>query len=218
MTLRDAKATGAAPKESDILEDCHRAARLRPQDPAPWVLMLSMMRMQGRPHQQVRNVWREITTRDPWHREAHLEMLGYLSPAEQGSHMSVLDFIDSRHAQMPAGAAPSGLRLTATVQEYQRNVRRGGLDEIMAGSHWNNPVAASALDEALSLWLQPHSLRHAAAIADLNVLTFVLVASRRFTDSAAAFRAVKGLVTPWPWRIKGEPVGEFTRWQSRCWR
>ncbi|MFG3028854.1 hypothetical protein ACGFZJ_09990 [Streptomyces sp. NPDC048253] len=218
MALRDAKATGTAPDESGILEDCYQAVRLRPEDPAPWVLILSLMRMQQRPLQQVRTIWQEIVARDPWHREAHLEMLGYLSPAEQGSHMAALDFIDSRLSQMPAGAPSSGLRLTAEVQRYQRNVRRGGLNEIIASSHWNTQDVASTLDKAQNYWLQPGFLRYAAAVADLNVLTFALVASRRFTEAAAAFRAVRGLVTPWPWHIQRNPVEAFASWQTRCWR
>ncbi|MFE7077712.1 hypothetical protein ACFU96_47335 [Streptomyces sp. NPDC057620] len=218
MALRDASATGGVPDESGILEDCYQAVRLRPRDPAPWVLMLGVMRRQRRPFRQVRPIWGEILARDPWHRQAHLEMLGYLSPAEQGSHVAVLDFIDSRTSQMPAGAPPSGLKLIVEVQRYQKSLGRGGLEEIIASSHWNTRDAASSLEWAQACWLQPGFLRHASAVADLNLLAFALIASRRFADAATAFRAVKGIVTPWPWHVRRNPVEEFATWQTRCWR
>jgi len=64
---------------------CRIAADARPADPTPWVGALAALRLLGRPSSELSPVWQEIRARDPWHREAHLQILGYLSPRRSGA-------------------------------------------------------------------------------------------------------------------------------------
>ncbi|MEU3923216.1 hypothetical protein [Streptomyces sp. NPDC029004] len=59
-----------------------------------------------------------VVARDRWHREAHLQMLNYLSPEEGGSHVQVLDFVDSLRPHMPPNAPTAAVELTAAVNQY----------------------------------------------------------------------------------------------------
>ncbi|MCW8380736.1 hypothetical protein [Streptomyces justiciae] len=103
------------------------AAQARPEDPTPWVGALAAVRLLGRPSAEVLPVWAEIRARDPWHREAHLQALGYLSPEEQGSHSALRDFLDDITALMPPDAPAACLPLTAAVRQYHRDLDGGGI-------------------------------------------------------------------------------------------
>jgi hypothetical protein len=194
---------------------CHRAAELAPADPAPWVVLLSVLRLLRRPPREVFPIWREVTNRDPWHREAYLEMLHYLSPEECGSHAQTLDFVDAAKSVMPPQAPAIGLELVAMLGRYRRTLSAGGVDALMSSRIWTQPPAAAALDRALNDWPRPGYLRHAAALADLNLLSYALIQAKRLGDAAKAFQAVGTTVTPWPWELDGEPLEQFAYWQSR---
>ena len=52
------------------------------------VVHLATLRREQRPHRELSAVWQEVMARDPWNREAYLQVLGYLSPDECGSAYS----------------------------------------------------------------------------------------------------------------------------------
>ncbi|KJK57699.1 hypothetical protein UK12_15085 [Saccharothrix sp. ST-888] len=207
--MEDARATA---------DRCHRAAELQPSDPTPWVVMLGMLRLLRRDPQEVFQVWHEVMARDAWHREAHLQMLGYLSPEECGSHSRVLDFVDSVRSRIPPAVPAVGLELTAIVEHHHRTVSRGGVDGLLARRQWTQARAASSLERALADWTKPGYLRHAAALADLNLLAYALVRANRLPEAAEVFRLIGGTVTPWPWRMDGEPLQRFGYWQTQALR
>jgi hypothetical protein len=200
----------------EVLDLSYRAADLAPDDPGPWITVLGVLRLLRRPLAEVLPVWREATARDAWSREAHLQMLGYLSPEECGSPGQVLDFVDSMRSAVPPDAPTAGVELIALVERHERTVSSGGLNGLMASGQWGQPRAAAGLDEALADWPRPGHLRHAAARADLNLLAYALVRANRVADAAEVFAAVGGLVTAWPWGLGGDPVRQFAHWQSRA--
>ncbi|MFF4692332.1 hypothetical protein [Streptomyces sp. NPDC001307] len=106
---------------------CRLAAEAPPDDPTPWVGALAALRSLGRPHAELAPVWEEIRARDPWHREAHLQLLGYLSPEEQGSQSALRDFLDDVVAVMPPDAPAACLPPTAAVRQYHRDLDGGGV-------------------------------------------------------------------------------------------
>ncbi|MCP9210027.1 hypothetical protein [Streptomyces cucumeris] len=194
---------------------CLQAADLLPADPTPWVVYLATLRHERRPYQELSAVWKEIKARDPWNREAHLQALGYLSPDECGSTVQVVDLLDSIRYGMPADAPAAGLEMTSIVRGHQRAVATGGLAAISAGDHWRRPEVASVLDRAAQDWPRPGFFRHAAALADLNVLAFALVKSVRMDEAATALRATTGVATPWPWNAEGDPLERFSQQYER---
>jgi hypothetical protein len=198
-----------------LLEMCYRAAELAPADPGPWVAVLGVLRTLRCPLADVLPAWREATARDGWNREAHVQMLGYLSPEECGSPAQVLDFVDSMRSAVPPNAPTAGVELISLVERHRRTVSGGGLTALMASGQWSQPPVEAALNQALADWPEPGYLTHAAAYADLNLLAYALVQANRTRDAALVFPELKGLVTPWPWGLDGDPVQQFTDWQDR---
>ncbi|MFF4603011.1 hypothetical protein ACFY12_09705 [Streptomyces sp. NPDC001339] len=197
-------------------ETCRLAAELLPADPTAWTLQLALLRLERRPSSELSAVWREIKARDPWNREAHLQALGYLSPDECGSSSMVLDLLDGVRSGMPADAPAAGLEVTALVRTHQRAVAPGGVTALGAGEIWRRPDATRALDQAAHFWPRPGFLRHAAALADLNVLAYALIKSARITEAAAVLRATGGVAAPWPWSAEGEPLEQFSHCYERA--
>ncbi|MEV6005183.1 hypothetical protein AB0M29_00085 [Streptomyces sp. NPDC051976] len=202
----------AAPDLRETQRLCLRAADLLPEDPTPWTLLLAAQRRERRPLREVGAVWREIKSRDAWHREAHLEVLAYLSPDECGSATQVRELVDGACAVMPRGAPTAALELTAFVRAYQRDAAAGGLVSVSAHKHWSRPDAARALDRAVAQWPTPGFLTHAAALADLNVLAYALIKAVRMDEAGTALRAIGGVATAWPWSEEGDPLRRFAYW------
>ncbi|NNN30648.1 hypothetical protein HLK59_09770 [Streptomyces sp. S3(2020)] len=215
--LVQGRRSGGLSDADSLVRSCYRAAELSPEDPTPWVIVLGVARLERYDRGSVLAVWREALARDRWNREAHLQLLGYLSPEEGGSRVQVLDFVDSVRAGTPADAPTAAVELTAAVRQYQAVVARGGVEALMARDFWRHPPVLHALDRAAATWPKPGFLRHAAARADLNLLAYALGAAERRSEAAPVFTALEGVVTAWPWNGDGgDPVDVFSYEQSRA--
>ncbi|MFF8927173.1 hypothetical protein ACF1AO_07895 [Streptomyces longwoodensis] len=201
------------------LSACAQAANLRPEDPGPWVARFGVLRRWRCPGRELSPIWQEIVRRDRWNRVAHFEMLGYLSPHECGTKMQMIEFIDRVRASAAPTEPTAGLEIAALIGFHQERVDRGGINALTAVHLWQQPDAASALNEALAHWPTHGYLAHAAAVADLNLLAYALVQAKRKAEAAHAFRAIGGLATPYPWNLEhGDPLRSFTTWQQRSMR
>ncbi len=163
-------------------------------------------------------VWNEVTSRDAWNREAHLHMLGYLSPDECGSSAQMLDFLDGRRIRMPADSPATGVELAGVIGCHQRTLSGGGVNAKLTRHWWSQSSAAATLERSFTLWTRPGFLRHAAALADLNALAYGLVQAYRLSDSAKVFRMTGGTVTRWPWGLAGDPLQQYSYWRNRALR
>ncbi|GAA3039324.1 hypothetical protein GCM10020229_58170 [Kitasatospora albolonga] len=209
-----ARRTGSTEELHGVERWCRDAAGARPQDPAPWIALLGAQRLLGRPLDEVLPTCREIGARDRWNRTAHLELLGYLSPAESGSRAEELAFVDDVRATAPPGSPVAGLELALYLGRYRAALAAGGSSALAARQRWEQPDAAAALDRALR-WTAPGGLRHAHAKADLNLLAHALVKANRPKDAARAFEAVGHVVTAHPWDLDGDPLLEFRHWRDQ---
>ncbi|MQS15772.1 hypothetical protein F7Q99_26775 [Streptomyces kaniharaensis] len=197
-------------------DNCYRAAELFPADPTPWVVLLGILRVMRADSQNAFAVWHEVVSRDPWNREAHLQMLRYLSPEECGSRSSQLDFVETVRASVPSNAPAVGVGLTALVDEHARTAAQGGVEALLIRRQWTHNRATSALDAALLDWPRQGHLRHAAALADLNLLAFALIQAGRVRESADTFELIGDMVTAWPWSVGGDPIQQFGYWQAKA--
>ncbi|MEV6975038.1 hypothetical protein [Kitasatospora sp. NPDC093806] len=195
---------------------CHRAADLLPADPTPWVVLLGILRLVRADSRNVFAVWNELTKRDPWNREAHLQLLRYLSPEECGSRSGQLEFVDAVRSGVPSNAPAAGVELTALVDEHARTLARGGVEALLARRQWGNHRATRALDAALADWPRPGHLGYAAAAADLNLLAYALVQAGRAREGAGLAELIGDTVTPWPWSLDGDPLRQFGYWQAKA--
>lgn len=196
--------------------NCLRAADLAPLDPTPWIVLLGISRHGRHRAAETFYVWNEILLRDRWNREAYLSMMRYLTPDEAGSRLQVLEFVDSLRSRMPVNAPCAATELTSQVLHYQSIRTRGGVEGLMARNYWADVHVTAALDLASQHWTQPSFLSHAAALADLNTLTYALISADRHREALPIFRAIGGAVTTWPWRFEGDPLTAFQRARSRA--
>ncbi|MGW0697949.1 hypothetical protein ACWD0A_01105 [Streptomyces sp. NPDC002867] len=213
-----ARAGGAGSDLSATVSLCQDAAELAPADPAPWVGLLSYYRLVRAPWAQIHPAWTAVNARDPWNREAHRQMLHYVSPEECGSNVLTVQFTDSVIASAPSGSPVVALSLTASLHRYRRALAAGGITALTARRHWDQPHERVLVDEALATWPQPGFLRHAAALADLNLLAYVLTKAARPQDAWPVFEATAAVATSWPWELDGDPLKEVREWHSRAFR
>jgi hypothetical protein len=206
----EAHETGRVQDPRALADACAKAAEHNPAHASPWVALLAVQRVLRRPTEDLSRVWHEIGRRAPWNREAHLQLIGYLSPQECGSRAQVLDFVEGVRATAPAGAPVAGLELVALVDLFQYSLAKGGVTELTAAHQWEWPNAIAALDRALADWTRPGFLTYAGALADLNVLAYALVQARRAAQADEVFRTLGGCVSAWPWGYDGrDPVQAF---------
>ena len=216
--LAVARANGSLRDAEAVIGTSHRAAELLPADPAPWIAMLGCCRILRASVPQTQPVWVRVVERHPWNREAHLQMLRYCSPDEGGSNVLTVQFVDAVVASAPPGSPVASLELTASLGRYQRTVDMGGVVALTARRHWDQHRERSLLDHALTSWLSPGFLRHAAALADLNLLAFVLTKADRLTDAREVFQSIGSTVTAWPWEVDGAPLDVFIECRGRACR
>lgn len=209
---------GAAHDLGPVITLCRQAAKLLPDDPAPWVALLTCHRLIRAPTADVRRVWEGVKTRDPWNREAHLQVLRYLSPRECGSHATMLQFTDAVRTQAPPRSPVESLALLTSLTQYLALREADGITALTAHRHWNHPQERALVDQALATWTQPGYLTHAAALTDLNVLAYVLIKAIRLRDASAVLQAIGPVVTAWPWQEDGPPVETFRDWCQRAQR
>jgi len=214
--LQDGRRTGALDDPQATVDRCRRAAELLPEDPLPWICLLGVLRLLRRPEAEVYPVCQEIGARDAWNREAHLEMLGYLSPDECGSHSQVMDFVEAVRSAAPPDSPVAAVELTMIVDRYRANLSAGGVTALGARHRWTRPDTEAALGRALATWPQPGFLTHAAASADLNLLAYALVQANRLAHAADVFRTIGPTVTAWPWEQHGDPLQQYVYWRDQA--
>lgn len=214
--VHTARLTGRLDDAAATLDTCRRAADAAPADPTPWVALLAALCVEGRTSAELTPVWKEIAARDPWNREAYLTIFVHLSPDGQGSQAARREFLDDVVTVMPPQMPPACLPLAAAVDQYHRELAGSGLSALVAARYWEQPQNARLLDRTAPQWLQPGYLRHAARIADLNLLAYALAKAGRTDEARLTFHATENLVCPWPWQVEGDPVERFVHWRRRC--
>ncbi|MER6628689.1 hypothetical protein ABT301_10660 [Streptomyces sp. NPDC000987] len=191
---------------------CLRAARVCPDDPAPWLALLALRYACGAPVRDAVAVWTEAVTRAPWHRGAYHGMLRHLSPRGHGAVPDMLDFARHSAARAPYGSPLALLPVAARVELLAHRERHTPLG---AGGLWNEPRAAQEIDAALDGWFRTAAAPHAEALADLNILAFALVRAHRPEDAGPVFERIGRHMTPHPWNMLPDPRRTFLYWRDR---
>ncbi|MFH0518553.1 hypothetical protein ACHBTE_15405 [Streptomyces sp. M41] len=216
--IHRARSTGAALDIEGTVSLCRHAAELAPADPAPWVALLSCQRLQRAPGRAVQQVWEAAKERDRWNREAHWQMLRYVSPEECGSNALTVQFLDSVTIAAPLGSPVTALALTSSLDRYRRVLTEGGIPALTARRHWSMQQELALVDQALETWLEPGFLGHAAAFADLNLLAYVLMHAARPREAWPVFEAISAVATSWPWELDGDPLQQIQKEHRRSFR
>lgn len=177
------------------------AARLAPDDPSPWVTMVTAARGLALPHDEFRRLWNELTARAPHHFFGHLNALQYWCAKWCGS-----DRLAHRFAQEAAASAPAHTLLSVLPLEasFERALQGPGpvplagrnpkseIDAVL-----NAVAAVPADDPRLPL------VRHPLAAA--------LVLAGRGREALEQFRLLEPWVGAEPWTYHADPVAAFDR-------
>ncbi|WBP90625.1 hypothetical protein [Kitasatospora cathayae] len=109
-----------------VLREAEQAAReaveLAPaEDPNPWVAQIAIAMGLGWSHEDFRELWAEVTARDPHHLRAHEGALQYWCAKWHGSHELMHAFVDAALVDAPAGSLLTTLRVRAYLEQNTRD-------------------------------------------------------------------------------------------------
>jgi hypothetical protein len=179
------------------------AARLDPQDPAPWASRLPAAMGLGVSHEEFRALFAEVTARDPHHYGGHVRAMQYWCEKWHGSHELMHAFAAEAVATAPAESMLAVLPLSALLEEYARS---------RESEVWARPEATAAVDGLLAAV--------AAVPADdyripraRHLLAYSLVFTNRPKEALGHFQAVSPYVGSEPWTLLGSPADRFDRFQ-----
>ncbi|MFD4655233.1 hypothetical protein ACFWP2_06315 [Kitasatospora sp. NPDC058444] len=171
------------------------AVALAPDDPNPWVAQISVAMGLGWSNDRFRELWAEITKRDPHHWAAHNRALQYWCDKWRGSHELMHRFLDEAIAAAPAGSLLAPIKLEAYWEQF---VRDG--DTLIA---WERPDVGAALDAALAD-LAAADPDHPRIRYAQGWLAFALTRADRFTEALAQYQAL-GEYIPQPFTDRQDP-------------
>ncbi|MFI9001395.1 hypothetical protein [Streptomyces sp. NPDC053541] len=203
------------------VDACLTAADAAPDDPMPWVSLLSVARLYegGVPRQRLRHWFAELRRRDPYNTEGHAQVLRYWSARWHGTHGAMYDF-----ARDAAGVAPPGSPLPVLVQiarvEEYRYVVDGALGRGPVrgfDQHWKHELAVTELRRTHARWLggrEPGRPVAPEEVPDLNYLAHAACYAGQ-VEMARELLALLGSRAAWvPWVYTGEPEEQFVRFRE----
>lgn len=208
---------GGSPKAAQEAEEhCRRAMVFAPEDPVPWISLITLARVQAVSREEFWERWQNLRQLDPWSRDGNHQTLIYLFAAWQGSTAEMYDFAYWLAGDAPDGSPLAVLPLVAHAESYRaraadnRAENHAGLD-----LHWTGPQVGADLDRVLTRWFKRPERAHAQAIADANYLGHALVYADRHADARAVLQAIGDHVTRLPWAYTGDAESSFAYWRTR---
>ncbi|MEU1184821.1 hypothetical protein ABZ464_45855 [Streptomyces sp. NPDC005820] len=219
LVLRACVETLRAPAEGHAAvraaeRTCLRAADACPEDPTPWLALLSLMHSCAVPVKDAVPVWSEAVRRAPWHRTAYHRLLEYLSPRGHGTLPDMMEFAWQAAARAPHGSPVALLPVAARVELTAHRRAASPLDALGTNVNWSEPRAVQEIDTALTGWFRTAAPAHAEAVADLNVLAFALTRAHRPDEAAPVFRRIGRHMTRHPWDLLPDPERTFVYWRD----
>jgi hypothetical protein len=199
---------------------CLAAADAYPQDPTPWVSLISVARLYptGVRRQELARWWDELHRRDPYNVEGHLQVLHYYSARWHGTHGLMYDF-----ARDAAGVAPPGCALPVLVQyarveefRYALDAAQGQQNVVALSQHWKHDGAVSDVRRTWERWIAQRGEAPVAPgeLRDLNYLTHA-ACQAGVTDIAADLLRLQGRrATRTPWSYTGDAEKQILKWRA----
>lgn len=171
------------------IAEARRAAVLDPENPSPWVVMVTAARGAQYDHDQFQPLWDGLTARAPYHYEGHGQALQYWCAKWFGSDKSMMGFAEQAVRKAPQGSPLAGMYLHALEE----------LVKPSAPSTLPTQAAKKRLEEvAASLAEVGPDDQHLPALRHL--LAHHMMRARMYAAALEQFR----LIGPWcgaaPWR------------------
>ncbi|WP_266823285.1 hypothetical protein [Streptomyces sp. NBC_00038] len=200
-------------------EVCDAACEALPADPAPYVVMLALLRYHSPSRDRqwratVQTVWKQVGERDPWNREAHHELLTYMFPSWHGVGGEVFHWAQERCAHTPRGLPLHTLPLVALAESHRVRMEKEGHRYGLTVHPWTDNPSTRQTWENWWTYRAPGS-PHAAFHEDANYLAHALSFANQHREAAEVFDAIGPYATDVPWSYCGDAPTLFTR--HRTW-
>ncbi|MER5299679.1 hypothetical protein ABT039_09490 [Streptomyces lasiicapitis] len=192
---------------------CCAALDVWPQDVAPLVVMLALLRTHAPDRSTLSHVWKEIKQRDPWNREAHHEVVTYLFARNHGAHGEAMWWAEEQVAIAPKGLPIAVLPLVVLAEAHRCRQEQ---DQDSYGLMIHPWVDCPLIEPVLERWWRyraPHP--HAGFADDANYLAHALSFANRHHEAQEVFDAIGPYATHIPWTYCGRPRELFLR--HRAW-
>ncbi|MFE3878193.1 hypothetical protein ACFXPX_27825 [Kitasatospora sp. NPDC059146] len=192
-----------------VLGEAEQAAReaveLAPaEDPNPWVAQIAIAMGLGRSNEDFRQLWAEVTARDPHHLRAHEGALQYWCAKWHGSNELMHAFVDAALADAPAGSLLTSLRVRALFEQYTR--------DSAGAAAYRTPEFTAAVD-ALLADLEQADPAHPQLQAARGWAAWSLVMNARVAHAFEMFE-VMGREVAGPWSAYEDPQTAFHRMRT----
>ncbi|MDJ0382419.1 hypothetical protein [Streptomyces sp. G-G2] len=194
---------------------CLHASEVVPEDPHPWVSLVTLARLYEGGHAAMGQWWQQLRARDPHHREGHHQGLRYMSARWHGSHGQAYNFARDSASYAPLGSALAVLPQAARAEQFRHRVETEGGNTLDLLHHWSGDAALWDLRATMERWLAARTAPAAQDVADLNYLTHGLVQAGLLTEAALVFQLLEGRATRVPWSYTGDPEEQYVRWRDR---
>lgn len=198
---------------------CLTAAEAYPEDPTPWVSLISVARLypSGVRRKELARWWDELHRRDPHSVEGHLQILHYYSARWHGSHGLMYDFARDAAGVAPPGCALPVLVQYARVEEYRFALDAAGGRHSAVGlsQHWNHDGAVSDVRRTWQRWVmgRADSAITPGELRDFNYLAHA-ACSAGITDVAGVVLGMLGRrATRTPWSYTGDAEKQIVKWR-----
>ncbi|MGA6165723.1 hypothetical protein [Amycolatopsis magusensis] len=180
------------------LIDAHKAAELAcdavPEDPTPWLSLVTMARGLQVGHERFRQWWAGLVARAPAHRAGHDEALQYWCAKWAGSDEQMFGFAEAAAANHPA---LSSLPLQAAYEASAKNPKV-----------WLDRRIHQQTD-ALLAWLSGDGATSPYARTDRSIAALVLLETKRYDQAVEQFRHVGRHADAWIWHDDEFPRLKF---------
>ncbi|MCI3928839.1 hypothetical protein [Streptomyces sp. AN091965] len=192
---------------------CCTALDVWPQDVAPLVVMLALLRTHAPDRRTLNHVWTEIKQRDPWNREAHHEFVTYLFVRHHGTPGEAMWWAEEQASIAPKGL-PIAILPLVVLAEVHRCRQEQNQDSYGLMIHpW---VDCPQINLALERWWRYRAPRpHACFADDANYLAHALSFANRHHEASEVFDAIGPYATRVPWAYCGRARELFLR--HRAW-
>jgi hypothetical protein len=181
------------------MEAARAAAELAPENPGPWVVMITAARGLRYSHEQFEPLWAGLTARAPLHVDGHWQAMQYWCAKWLGSNVEMMAFAEAALAASPEGSPLAGTYLHALHELESRKV------PLPSG-----PRAVQLLDRVrVCLLALPADddrlppLRH--------LLAHYLLQAEHYDAALEQFQLLGRWCGAHPWTDAPDPVAEFDR-------
>ncbi|OIJ68833.1 hypothetical protein [Streptomyces mangrovisoli] len=199
---------------------CLQAAEARPDDPTPWISLISVARLYpgGVRRRELARWWDELHGRDPYSVEAHLQVLHYYSSRWHGTHGLMYDFARDAAGVAPQGSALPVLVQYARVEEFRcaQDAAKGRRTGVGGNHHWDHDGAVSDVRRTWERWFAERDDAFVAPgeLRDVNYLAHAACLAGADDIAAALLRTVGRRATRAPWSYTGDPGQQIVKWRK----